>query len=108
MARQLTDDDEETRADIRHVFGDDVFDANERLNRPALRAMAPFNETFRELLEMRYLWDQPVLLDNSRLVARLGAEPRTDLTVALRSTLQGMGLLAAGSVANQALVASQH
>ena len=41
----------------------------------AIKAMAPFNETMREMLEVRYLWDRPVLLDNTKLVTRLGEEP---------------------------------
>jgi nucleoside-diphosphate-sugar epimerase len=61
----------------------------------AVRAMAAFNETMREMLEMRYLWEEPVLLDNARLVARLGAEPHTPVEVALRSALEGMGALPA-------------
>jgi nucleoside-diphosphate-sugar epimerase len=65
----------------------------------ALRAMAPFNETMRELSEMKYLWDRPVLLDNSRLVAKLGSEPRTPLPVALRAALAGMGSLPAAAIA---------
>lgn len=60
-----------------------------------LGAIAPFNETVRELVEMKYLWDRPVLLDNARLVATLGAEPRTPLPVALRAALAGMGSLPA-------------
>lgn len=59
----------------------------------AIRAMAPFNETFREMLEMRYLWETPVLLDNSRLVARLGAEPHTPIDEALRVALAGLNAL---------------
>lgn len=59
----------------------------------ALQAAAPFNETFREMLEMRYLWNRPVLLDNARLAARLGAEPRTPLVEAVRATLIGQGSL---------------
>lgn len=59
----------------------------------AVRAIAPFNETMREMLEMRYLWDEPVLLDNTRLVARLGAEPHTPLVDALRAALAGMNAL---------------
>ncbi len=39
----------------------------------AVRAVGAFNETFREMVEMKYLWDQPVLLDSTRLTARLGA-----------------------------------
>jgi len=66
-----------------------------RLPWPALWLAAPFNETLREMLEMRYLWDTPVLLDDTRLVARLGAEPRTPLVDALRTALAGQGSLPA-------------
>jgi len=59
----------------------------------AIHAVAPFNETFREMLEMRYLWDRPALLDNARLVARLGKEPHTPLVDALRAALAGAGAL---------------
>ncbi|HEX2815925.1 MAG TPA: NAD(P)H-binding protein [Phenylobacterium sp.] len=59
----------------------------------AIRAIAPFNETMREMLEMRYLWETPVLLDNSRLVARLGAEPHTPIVEALTAALAGLGAL---------------
>ncbi|WP_340647172.1 NAD-dependent epimerase/dehydratase family protein [Phenylobacterium sp.] len=59
----------------------------------ALRAVAPFIETLREMLEMRYLWDKAVLLDNARLVKTLGAEPHTPLETALKTALQGQGCL---------------
>jgi len=59
----------------------------------ALKALAPFNETFREMLEMRYLWDEALALDNARLVARLGAEPHTPVVEALRAALEGLGAL---------------
>jgi nucleoside-diphosphate-sugar epimerase len=59
----------------------------------ALYALAPFVETFREMLEMRYLWTEPVRLDNRKLVAFLGAEPHTPLDEALRATLGGLGCL---------------
>jgi nucleoside-diphosphate-sugar epimerase len=59
----------------------------------AIRAMAPFNETMREMLEMRYLWETPVLLDNARLVARLGEEPHTPIVEALTAALTGLGCL---------------
>lgn len=65
----------------------------------AVRAVAPFNEMMREMLEMKYLWDEPVLLDNARLVARLGAEPHTPLVDALRAALAGMGALPARETA---------
>jgi nucleoside-diphosphate-sugar epimerase len=58
-----------------------------------VRAISPFNETMREMLEMRYLWETPVLLDNSKLVARLGAEPHTPIVEALRAALAGLGAL---------------
>jgi len=59
----------------------------------ALYALAPFVETFREMLEMRYLWTEPVRLDNQKLVAFLGAEPHTPLDQALHATLGGLGCL---------------
>jgi nucleoside-diphosphate-sugar epimerase len=59
----------------------------------AVRGLAPFNETFREMLEMRYLWETPVLLDNARLTARLGAEPHTPVVDALRTALAGLNAL---------------
>lgn len=59
----------------------------------ALYALAPFVETFREMLEMRYLWTEPVRLDNQKLVAFLGEEPHTPLDEALHATLGGLGCL---------------
>ncbi|MBR7618071.1 NAD(P)H-binding protein [Phenylobacterium sp. 20VBR1] len=59
----------------------------------AMRAVAPFVETLREMLEMRYLWENAVLLDNSRLVKTLGVEPHTPLETALKTALQGQGCL---------------
>ncbi|HEX7884468.1 MAG TPA: NAD(P)H-binding protein [Phenylobacterium sp.] len=67
--------------------------AVQRLPWFAVAAVSPFNETFRETLELRYLWDRPVLMDNAKLVAHLGAEPQTPLTEALRTALAGMGSL---------------
>lgn len=65
----------------------------------ALYLLAPFVETFREMLEMRYLWKKPLRLDNQKLVAFLGAEPHTPLDQALRVTLIGLGCLPATSTA---------
>ena len=59
----------------------------------ALYLLAPFVETFREMLEMRYLWSTRVQLDNRKLVTFLGREPHTPIEVALRDTLQGLGCL---------------
>lgn len=56
-----------------------------------LRLVAPFNETVRELLEMKPLWQQPVRLDNRKLVALLGEERRTPLDEAVHATLRGIG-----------------
>ena len=63
---------------------------------PLVRLLSPVVPLFRELAEMRYLWDVPVRLDNARLKAFLGDEPHTPLDRAVRETLEGMGCLAAG------------
>jgi nucleoside-diphosphate-sugar epimerase len=47
----------------------------------------------RELLEMRYLWRQPLRLSNARLAAVLGREPHTPLDEAVEATLVGLGCL---------------
>ncbi|WP_347270102.1 NAD(P)H-binding protein [Rhizorhabdus histidinilytica] len=60
----------------------------------AMRLASPAVPLLRELLEMRYLWQQPVRLDNRRLVAVLGDEPRTPLDTAVRATLAALGCLA--------------
>jgi nucleoside-diphosphate-sugar epimerase len=59
----------------------------------AVWAAAPFNETFRELLEMRYLWKRPIGLANGKLVGFLGEEPHTPLDQALAASLADMGAL---------------
>jgi len=69
----------------------------------AIYALAPFSETFREMLEMRYLWRETVLLDNTKLVAFLGEEPHTPLDSALRETLRGLSVVA---IHGRALAAS--
>lgn len=58
-----------------------------------MRLLSPFVPLFRELGEMRYLWRQPVRMNNSRLTSVLGAEPHTALNAAVRSTLRGLGCL---------------
>jgi len=60
----------------------------------AVDLAAPFNETLRELREMRYLWRRPIGLDNERLVRFLGSEPHTPLDEAVATSLADMGLLA--------------
>ena len=56
--------------------------------------LSPFVETFREMIEMRYLWNTALRLDNSKLRAFLGQEPHTPLDQALRSTLRELGCAA--------------
>jgi nucleoside-diphosphate-sugar epimerase len=56
---------------------------------------SPFVPFLRELREMRYLWREPLRLNNGRLVATLGAEPHTALDAAVRTTLVDLGCLPA-------------
>ena len=57
----------------------------------AVYLLSPFVETFREMLEMRYLWNRALRLDNSKLRAFLGEEPHTALDEALATTLRELG-----------------
>jgi nucleoside-diphosphate-sugar epimerase len=47
--------------------------------------------TLREAIEMRYLWQKPLRLDNRKLVALIGAEPHTPLDHAVRESLEALG-----------------
>lgn len=58
-----------------------------------IRALGPFKEMFRELAEMRYLWDNSLKLDNTALVRFLGEEPHTPLPMALERTLEALDCL---------------
>jgi len=60
---------------------------------PGIYLAAPFVTLCREMLEMRYLWQRDLQLENGKLLGFLGGEPRTDLHEALRSTLAGLGCL---------------
>jgi nucleoside-diphosphate-sugar epimerase len=62
-----------------------------------LTLASPFVATFRETREMRYLWREPVRMDNTRLIAALGREPHTPLDEALEATLVGLGCLTAST-----------
>ena len=53
----------------------------------------------RGLWEMRYLWREPLRLDNRKLVSLIGPEPHTPTDAMLRATLDGMGCLPAASTA---------
>jgi nucleoside-diphosphate-sugar epimerase len=52
-----------------------------------LRWLSPFAPLLRELVEMKYLWDRPVLLDDGKLQRFLGSVRRTPLEQALRASL---------------------
>ncbi|MCB9676974.1 MAG: NAD(P)H-binding protein [Alphaproteobacteria bacterium] len=52
-----------------------------------LNFVRPFVPMVRELFEMRYLWDQPVRLDGSRLRAFLGDVPHTPFAEAVARAL---------------------
>jgi nucleoside-diphosphate-sugar epimerase len=58
-----------------------------------VRLLSPFVSTFREMLEMRYLWRVPARMDNARLQAVLGHEPHTPIDEAIEVTLAGLGCL---------------
>lgn len=58
-----------------------------------LRLAALVATTPREVMEMRYLWRQPIRITNTRLVATLGSEPRTPLMEAVRTTLADLHCL---------------
>jgi nucleoside-diphosphate-sugar epimerase len=53
----------------------------------AIRLGAPFVNQFKEMLEMRYLWQVPHQLDNAKLRAHIGPEPHTPIEAALAATL---------------------
>jgi nucleoside-diphosphate-sugar epimerase len=69
-------------------------------------AASPFVATFHEMLELRYLWQRPVRLDNARLVAFLGSEPHTPLDAAVRATLAGLGCLSGAGIGAEGVAAS--
>ncbi len=53
----------------------------------------PFVPVLRGIVEMRYLWEQPLRMTNDRLLATIGSEPHTPLDTAVRATLAGLGCL---------------
>ena len=60
-----------------------------------MKLASPFVGFCREVLEMRYLWQRPLRLDNRKLAAFLGAEPHTPLDEAVRQSLIRVGCLSA-------------
>jgi len=77
---------------VARVVGDDELKLK-RFPWAAIYALSPFVTMFREMIEMRYLWRRPLRLDNAKLVAFLGGEPRTELDAAIGATLAAMGCL---------------
>lgn len=60
---------------------------------PLLTWLSPFVAVLREMREMRYLWQVPLQLDNSKLQALLGHEPHTPLDEAVRFSLMSLACL---------------
>ena len=58
---------------------------------PLMRLLSPVVPLFRELVEMRYLWANPIHMGSERLKDVLCAEPHTPLDLAVRETLIGIG-----------------
>ncbi len=58
-----------------------------------MRPLSPFVPLFREVCEMRYLWQMPAHMGNAKLRSVLGEEPHTPLDAAVRATLSGLGCL---------------
>jgi nucleoside-diphosphate-sugar epimerase len=58
-----------------------------------IRLLSPFVRLFREVVEMRYLWNTPVRMGNKKLVDFLGEEPKTPIEDAVRTTLSDLGCL---------------
>jgi nucleoside-diphosphate-sugar epimerase len=58
----------------------------------AIKLGAPLVDVCREMLEMRYLWQVPIQLDNSKLRALIGAEPHTPIGTALGATFGSTGI----------------
>jgi nucleoside-diphosphate-sugar epimerase len=54
---------------------------------------APFSTFMREALEMRYLWQVPLRLDNTKLRSKIGEETHTPLDTAIEETLRAIGCL---------------
>jgi nucleoside-diphosphate-sugar epimerase len=60
---------------------------------PFIRLGALVNPTWRALMEMRYLWETPHALDNTKLTTLIGPEPHTALAQATRLALVDLGLM---------------
>ncbi len=67
-----------------------------------IRLASPAVALFREIVEMRYLWQEPLRMPNDRLEATIGPEPHTPLDQAVRTTLAGLGALPQPELASAA------
>jgi nucleoside-diphosphate-sugar epimerase len=61
---------------------------------PAIRIGSLVVPTWAALLSLRYLWQTPHVLDNTKLVSLIGTEPHTPLDTAAMQALCQLGLLA--------------
>ncbi len=77
---------------IRRVVGDPTLPIR-RFPWLFARLASPFVPLFREIMEMRYLWQVPLRMSNRRLLEVLGAEPHTPLDRAVAETLASLGCL---------------
>jgi nucleoside-diphosphate-sugar epimerase len=62
---------------------------------PLIVALSPVVPLFREMAEMRYLWREPLVLDDRKLRAFLGEVPHTPLDRAVEASLRALGCLEA-------------
>jgi nucleoside-diphosphate-sugar epimerase len=60
---------------------------------PVIGLARPLVSLFREIWEMRYLWQTDISIDNARLKALIGQEPYTQLDEALRASLAELGCI---------------
>jgi nucleoside-diphosphate-sugar epimerase len=67
----------------------------------AIKLASPFVNVCHEMLEMRYLWQVPLQMDNSKLRALIGSESHTPIEAALAATL-GNGPRALGHESSMA------
>ncbi|MDE8602000.1 NAD-dependent epimerase/dehydratase family protein [Marinomonas sp. RSW2] len=58
-----------------------------------MSCIAPFNETLKEIMKMRYLWQQPIRMNNTKLIQQLGKEPSTPIDKAVEDTLKALNCL---------------
>lgn len=84
---------EEMAAAVARVLGEKTIKVR-RFPWFMLTLLSPFVRLFRELGEMRHLWDVPIALDDARLRVFLGGQPpSTPFETAIRETLIGLGCL---------------